>query len=1376
MKNYLLLLLLLIFYSGGNAQKTAHEPKPLDEQLKFYLIDDEAGLSNNTINSIVQDSTGFIWIGTIEGLNRYDGNNFVKYRKDLEDSSSLLNNYVQSMYVNKDGKIWISTDGGLNIYDVEKEAFQFYNNNSGLLANNVNSIIPGPEGSMIIGVYRGGIHILHSNGNFEYLLHDPGNKNSLSSEEISSLAMQGDSVLWVGTFDGGLNKISWRDRKVERISFEQNEAYPSTTINTVYTDKNGNMWIGSKGGLHVITTNSDTLFATTSLHPGIGLSDADILSFMEDNMGRMWIGTRNGGLNLVDKQEFLKNAKTAQFDWFLPRDDGESVFNRTITAIMKDKDGNMWLGTSTGINFVNPKGEKIMLLSRNPVSTETLAHNRIGSLEKAANGNVWIGTDGGGLNLLDPATGKFKHFYHIPEDEASLSNNYIISLKKDSRGWLWAGTYRGGINRMDPETEKCKHYLQGSVSNGSDVRCIIEDSKNRMWVGTNQGGLYRYDENKDVFVFIEKLGDIDIRDIQEDRNGGLWLATFGSGIFYYSSEKDSLRIYNTDNTPGLPSDIIFCLAQSNEKEIWAGTRYGGLINININSGKVTVYSEKNGLSNNTVNSLALADRQNMWIGTLNGISHFHIPTSKITRLTSPEGITPGEFNIGAAVIANEGYLYFGGNKGLMVFHPEKVRGFEPSPPVVLTNLKVFNKNVPVSPSIKNGILNKAISHQEEIVLSYGQTLFSIDFAALSYPFSEKISYSYILENYNDHWVESGNVGTANFSNIPPGEYIFKVKASMAPGTGDETYTHLSIIITPPFWKTWPAYMLYSIFIILVIYGALKYYSERIKLRNSLVFEKKQRQLEHDLNEERLRFFTSFSHELKTPLTLILTPVEDLLEKIKHAEHKKSLGLVHKNARYLLQLINKLLEFRKSEVGLNQLKLGEYNLHSLLESWVYNYQHLATRKHISLSYHYSSNNVTIWIDPEKVQIMVYNLLTNAFKFTPKHGAVELSLFTNQTHVFIKIKDTGIGISSAELPSVFNWYYKATNFKKAHGTGIGLALSKRLAELHHGDIDVESKINEGSVFTISLPFEQELSSLQKKDIELVDQKYEEEIHNLPHPDLLADTRECEEKIIHLNQEESKEVLLLIDDNDDIIQYLNELLKEDYHIINAHDGQKGLEKAYKYVPDLIISDIMMPERNGIELCKTLKQNPATTHIPVILLSAKDTLESVKEGFEEGADHYITKPFNSQLLLIKIKSLLSTRKQLRNHFNSKSKGLIDKGEANSPLFRREKNFLEKLENTILSQIDSNETNVEAIAHAMGMSRTSLYRKIKAVTGQNINEYIRSVKIKKAAFLISENGLNISQAAYEVGFNSVKYFRKLFKEQYGKLPSDLNRETESQV
>ncbi|WKN31512.1 two-component regulator propeller domain-containing protein [Porifericola rhodea] len=1354
MKSVAFVVLVLVSGVAGYAQELA-------DKLTFYLLDTESGLSNNTINSIVQDSVGFIWVGTTEGLNRYDGRNFITHKKDLHDSLSLSYNFIQKMHTTAQ-EIWIPTDGGLYVYDINKESYRHFNEDNGMLGNSVNSVIEGPDGQMIMGVYRSGLHFLMPDGSFEYLKYDKNSTKGLSSNEISSLELEGDSILWVGTFDAGLNKIRLKDWSVEQILLKNNESALASAIYELQTDRSGNLWIGSGSGLFVITAAGDTLSLGTESKPEHGLSDDEVLCFEEDERGNMWIGTRNGGLNILNINSFLEQNSRLLCQWYLPQDDGQSVYNRTVSTILQDRSGNMWLGTSTGLNFVNPSGEKIIRITRNSAQENTLSHNRISALEHAEQGKIWVGTDGGGLDLYDPFSGDIQHFIHDDANPYSLSNDYILSLLRDSRGRLWAGTYQGGINRLDTASGHFSHYLQGDIQEGSDVRCITEDSDGNIWVGTNRGGLYLYLEESDSFTHIDTLAYIDIRDIIQAEDGGLWLATFGSGIYYYHPKKDSIRTYNSDNTPGLTSNVIFNLIQLQEDAIWAGTRYGGLVRLNINNGTAKAFTEKDGLSNNTINSIITKEDEAIWLGTARGITRFCLGSEEYEMVTL-KNLQYDEFNVGSALLCDRSRLYFGSNKGLITFHADKVLQQDKTYPLVLTQLKLFNEKVAVEKGSES-LLDQALFSKDTLVFNYDQTLFSIDFNALRYPTSDDVSYSYILENYDDQWIDGGNAGTANFSNVPPGEYIFKVKTNHGGGETPQQSKALSIIINPPFWQTWPAYFLYIFTIVAILYGAVRYYGDRIRLKNSLLFERRQRELEHDINEERLRFFTSFSHELKTPLTLILAPIEDMVNNKSLSAHSKALQMVHKNAQFLLQLINKLLELRKSETGLNQLDTSKNDICLLLKNWTESYQTLANHKKIKLSFHSSEERLFIFLDEEKMHIIINNLLSNALKFTPKGGEVKVSLSKESSQLIIKIQDTGIGISEAEQADIFNWYFSASHVKKLQGTGIGLALSKKLVELHHGSIMVSSQPNQGSTFTISLPTEGEEYSLpldlQEADISLSDQSY-----LLPEGIEQMSTDVYEQSIIHTS--EQRKCILLVDDNPDVIQYLKGLLAEEYHIISAPDGEAGLEKARKYIPDLIISDIMMPGKDGIDLCKALKASAESSHIPLILLSAKGGIESHKAGFEEGADAYITKPFNSQLLLIRISNLFKQREQLKQYFGSPQQK--SQKEPDSPLFRREKKFLEDLEKAILTQLESDNANVEDISQQMGMSRTSLYRKLKSISGKNINEYIRMVKLNKAYKLIQDEGLSVSQAAFNVGFSNQKYFRKLFKEQFGKLPSQLS-------
>jgi signal transduction histidine kinase/ligand-binding sensor domain-containing protein/DNA-binding response OmpR family regulator len=1351
----------------GLGQQNDLRPQPLEEGLSFYLLDVESGLSNNFINGIEQDSLGFIWIATIAGLNKYDGTQFTNFRKDHRgQTSNLADNYVQQIKLDSKGKLFLATDGGLNIYDPKLEKFVVHKQEDGLLSNNVSCFAFGPDGQPIIGIYRGGIQFADKDWKMESFHHQPENIASLSSNEISSMAMQGDSILWIGTFDKGLNKMHMPTRSITRIPINNNGEFSTQTINALYTDYEGNLWMGSKNGLQVITVRGDTLKLNSSTHPGKGLSDGDVICFEEDHKGQLWIGTRNGGLNILDKGAFLSKKADFSIKWFLPRDDGSSVFNRTVSAIKMDKEGNMWLGTSTGLNFVNPQGEPIKCLQRNSANPETLGHDRIGALAENNKGKIWIGTDGGGLDLFDPKTGKFEHYVHRTENPHSLSNNYVIALHQDRKNRVWAGTYQGGLNKMDPGTSRWEHYLQGNIKDGSDVRTIFEDRKGQIWIGTNRGGLFRYIEKKNQFEYIESLGKIDIRDLRESPNGDLWMATFGSGIIKYDPNTGKATYYNGTSIKGIRTNSIFCILPLKNGDILAGTRYEGLLRLNPGTNTVLHFTEKDGLSNNTISSMVMENENDIWLGTFMGISHYNTKTHKIDNLDTYSKIQLGEFNIGAALKSSSGHLYFGGNKGLNIFDPKDLNDIQPLYPIVFENLKIFNTPISVSQNNKKGILRQSISYQDRLTLTHKQTLFSLDFAALKYPEARNIGYSYLLEGYQDHWVDTKNVGTANLSNIPPGNYTLKIKAKM--GTGAELSQQLAITIVPPFWKTLPAYFIYLLLITAIIWGILKYYTDRIKLKNSLLVEKKQRQMEHDLNEERFRFFTSFSHELKSPLTLILAPVEDLMMEMRGKKQMDNLRFIKKNAKHLFQLINKLLEFRKSEFGLSRLTIGEYDLSSYMEQLILNYYPLSKKMNISLTHSLPGTGPTAWVDLEKIQIIMNNLISNAFKHCGEKGEIHISLAYDDDNFTFRVTDTGEGIDPRDLSHIFEWYYQSGTSAKKKGAGIGLALSKRFAELHMGKIKVESQLGAGSTFTLRIPRDKSLfSNAPLNKITFTDQK-ENEMVDLEVPVRQTLRLPTEKKRATIQLDEDREVILLIDDNLEILAYLKGLLQDRYDLLYAENGQEGMDKALQYVPDLIISDVMMPKKSGIDLCAALKKETSTTHIPIILLTAKDNLESIKTGYEEGADDYIAKPFNSQILCARIRNLLDSRKQLRKYFLDPDGTLLSLSKEHSGLWDREKEFLRRLEVVILEQLRQEKTDVDTITHSMGMSRTSLFRKIKAVTGQNINEHIRSVKVKKAAQLIKEENLTIAQASFEVGFNSVKYFRKLFKEQYGSLPSEI--------
>ncbi|WP_018474954.1 hybrid sensor histidine kinase/response regulator transcription factor [Echinicola pacifica] len=1348
-RTYLFLLCLcfayLPFYSMGQIHT---------RQLRFFLMDIESGLSHNYINSIEQDSLGFIWIGTLEGLNRYDGKSFIVYPKSNRfPSKGPAHNFIQQLLQSPNQQMLMATSAGLTAYDQLSGTFAHQAAPSPFPRKDVSFAAFSPSGSLAVAFYGEGVRLFEASDQSKAPFHASQKQpQGLSAKEITSLVFQGDSLLYIGSNDLGLTKINLQ-------TMENSPSYHGINrgVQALDIDSEGNLWVGAQEGLDILLPSGKKINIQKAEVPERGLSDSNILCFEEDDEGNIWVGTRNGGLSIID----IGSIKTSEFpkiSWFTPASDGSSVYNRTVSALKYAKDGNMWIGTSTGLNIVNTKGDPILLLQRNLSQSHTLSHDRIGSLAMAQDSSIWIGTDGGGLDLLHPRKGIIRNFSHTKDQPHSLSNNYIISLLEDSQHRLWVGTYQGGLNRLQTKTGQFKHYLQGSQADGNDVRVIHEDQTGQIWVGTNRGGLYRYHPPIDNFDYVKQLGKVDIRGITEDEYGNLFLATYGEGIIQYNYLTGNTVYFNESTVEGFPTNVLFSIDILDNGDILAGTRFEGLLQLHPETRQLSVFTVEEGLSNNTINSITKDNEGNVWLGTFKGISSFNPKTKQIKTLNGFNNVQQSEFNIGAAITGPDGRIYLGGNKGLNIFSPQELVNKESPYPLVFTHLNL--PGAPESDSLKMEYLDqRSIAFSEALSLPYNQRLFSLEFVALKFPKGDNIQYSYLLEPYHDQWIPTQQSGMANFSNVPPGRYTLKVRAFSTSSNISER--QLTLIITPPFWKTWPAYLLYILLIVGLIYIGLKYYTDRLKLKNSLLFEQKQRQLEHEINEERARFFTGFSHELKTPLTLIIAPVEDLLAKVRSPEEKKSLSLIETNAKYLLDMITKLLEFRKSELHIDQLNLQSYNITKALSQWLEEYASLAKHQKIQLTGSFPKEDIYAMVDLEKLHIIINNLLSNALKYCRPQDEVQVILQTTDGEISIEVKDNGPGIPESDQDKIFNWYYQAGQGAKNKGTGIGLALTKRLVEDHQGSIRLSSKANEGCSFVILLP--DHLPSPQPPSSEEPGQ-YKEISSPWSAPITLPTTRM---PIANLDLNTSRRTLLIIDDNPQILNYLQSLLEGDYDLIFAENGQIGLDKAIQFVPDLILSDIMMPEKNGIDLCGELKTKTATTHIPVILLSAKDSVDSITSGYAQGADDYLTKPFNGQILLSRINNLLQTQARLREYYLGKEPIQQGFSEQQTSAINQEKEFLKTLHTHIVSQLALQNTDVESLCALMGMSRTSLFRKLKAITGQNINQYTRKVKLDYADHLIREKGYLVSEAAFEVGFSSSKYFRKHFKEQFGRLPSD---------
>ncbi|WP_114747800.1 hybrid sensor histidine kinase/response regulator transcription factor [Pleomorphovibrio marinus] len=1349
-----LFLFIMSFFQGA---PQSEDTKVLDQtDLNFYLMDVDDGLAHNVVFSLAQDSLGYIWIATLDGVSRYNGKDFENYRHNPQSpGATLANNYVQQLLMDQGLDLWMATDGGLTKYELLNDRWITEAMEEDWAKSSISAVTKNKRGDLFAGLYSKGLLVSGETGESTLLKHESNNPNTLSSNLISSLTHQGDSMVWIGTFDAGVCKLDVKQKTVYRIPL-RSEGQSIKRVNVVYSDVRGNMWIGSQGGLHVITVEKDTLHMTRSPSPLYGLSDDEVLSLEEDQFGRLWVGTRNGGLNIFDPVVFLENPSQPDLKWYLPKSDGSSVFNRTVSALFLDRENNMWIGTSTGVNFVNPGGEPVKWVQRNPGNENSISHNRIGALARSKSVGLWVGTDGGGIDLYDPQLGKIKNLKHEEETPNSLSNNFVISLLEDTQGRLWAGTYRGGINLWDEKINGFKKFLQGEPKDGSDVRVIFESSDHSIWVGTNQGGLYKFEEEEESFTFIEALNKSDIRGISEDAYGNLWLATYGNGVIRYNPFKEETKHYDTSNFSQLEENIFFSTLCMEDGTVLAGSRYGGLIRIDPASDHISQFTEADGLSNNTISSLAIGADGLVWMGTFQGISYFNPQRSEFGNLNTLENIQRGEFYIGAIAAGKEREVYFGGNKGLNVIDTRKLGEKRAGYPLLFENFSVANQKV----GVDKEVLDSALSFKRVITIDHDKSLFSFNFNLLKFPFARQVQYAYFLEGYHKQWVSVNESGTANLSRIPPGKYILRVKAST--GNGLESTNSMAILIPPPFWKTWPAYLFYFLLFGALVFGFFNYYTERIKLKNSLLLERKMRQLERGVNEERIRFFTNFSHELKTPLTLIIAPLEELNSALKGSPYYKKLKLSLRNANYLHTLIGDLLEFRKAETGIGRLEVGGHDLVYCLKKWVKNHMPLARRKGIELDLLPMEESFQMAnFDVDKLQIVVNNLLSNALKYCTSGDRVKVSYHKGAFEHCIRVEDSGPGIPKEEFPKLFEWFYRADEKSNKEGTGIGLALAKRLMELHGGGIEASESAIGGIRFQLHWPLDLPVSTVEKEiDGEI--------LH-----DLQAAGTESDQRPKEVNASTEKEVILIVDDNEDIVEYLEEIFTPTYEVIKAKDGVNGFQAAIHQVPDLIISDVMMPRKDGLDLCSALKSHFATTHIPIILLTAKSSPASIQEGFREGADEYMVKPFNTSLLQVRVENLLDNRRMLRKYFlkQQSEEEIQSLGDTDSGLVKTEQEFLHKINGIIIDHMQRGNTHVEEIAQEIGMSRTSLYRKMKALTGESINEYIRKLKIQYSAKLIEIHGYTISQAAFEVGFNDLKYFRKVFKEHFGKLPSELKKQ-----
>lgn len=1351
-----------------------------NSQYKFVRLDNKQGLSHNQVTSIYKDSKGFMWFGTMSGLNRFDGYKFKVFKHSIQDSTSISDNFIQNITEDNDHNLWVNTRNGVNIYNPQTESFQ--RSPSVLLKRfdltrlTFKTLWKDRLGNVWGIGSTSGIYIQEAKtGKMIRLSHKDNDTTSLKSNIVASVKEDLNDNYWVIHQDGIIEKIQKKSFKVVFRSYElQNQHLGNLTDLELFIDKDNDLWIlpGESRGLYYLNTHNKTFLHITKDSPNCKLNTNIVRHITQDNQGIIWIGTDHGGINLLNKKDF-----TVRYLLNNPEDD-KSISQNTINSMYKDDQGIIWIGTfKNGISYYHENLIKFQLIKHQLNNLQSIDFDDVNCFAEDAKENLWIGTNGGGLIYYDRHSGHFSSYVHQATNPNSLSNDIILSLYLDNTQKLWIGTYFGGLDIFDGKRFHSFRNNPCDPQSIADDRIwrVFEDSKSNIWIGTLGGGLDQFNRQKETFLHYRN-GDINsVRSpyvicFQEDKDKNIWIGT-ADGIDVLLNQTGRFMHYEheTNNPQSLSNNNVTAILEDSRKWIWVATREG-LNLFNKEKGTFKVYREEDGLPDNAIVALLEDNSHNLWVSTPNGLSCISVAkmsdggcSASFKNYDEADGLQGKAFNENAAFKTRKGELVFGGANGINIFQPSEIKTNKTIPAVILTDFLIFNRSVKVNERFDGRvILKRAICEAKELDLKYSENIFSIEFTALNFIHPEKNRYMYKLEGFNEDWMKAdGKNRKATYTNLNPGKYIFRVKASNNDNYWNEQGISITITVLPPFWKTKFALFIYILLIIGALLLSRTILLERARLKFRLEQERRESQQSHELDMMKIKFFTNISHEFRTPLTLIITPLEKIIKNTKDDELKQHLGLIFRNAKRLLNLVNQLLDFRRMEVQELKLAPTRGNIVEFIKEISYSFSDISEKKNIQFTFLSEVGAFETYFDQDKLEKILFNLLSNAYKFTPEQGAVsvELRLVHDFSDAYqsqgkqleIRVKDSGIGIEPEKHEKIFERFFQnelSGNIIN-QGSGIGLSITREFVKLHKGTITVESEPGNGSCFIILLPLQSAGGIITNKPTsEGISENFERE-------------NRTSESTLTIEGND-KPVILIIEDNEDFRFYLKDNLKDSYYVLNASNGKDGWRQILSHVPDLVVSDIMMPEITGIELCQKIKNDTRTSHIPVILLTARHAEEQKLEGFQSGADDYITKPFNFEILELRIKNLISQRESLRNAFQ---KQIVINPSEISVTSLDEKLILKAI-STVEKNISNPDFSVEELSRELAMSRVHLYKKLLSLTGKSPIEFIRVIRLKRAAQLLEKSQLSISEIAYEVGFNNPKYFTKYFKTEFGVLPS----------
>lgn len=1361
-------LLILFYCSSLYAQ-------PYQENGPFTHLSVKHGLSQNGVMSIFKDSKGFIWFGTRDGLNRYDGYQFKVFRHDSQEPTGLSNNFIRAITEDPDGTLWIATDDGLNSYNRESEKFNTYKNipsdNNSLSNNKVISLLCSPSGDLWIGTENGLNLKRKDSESFKRYNHTPNSSNTLSDDYISALHLDTQNHLWVGTKTGGLNKLDLKSNHIKQFSHDpsKNNTISSNSIGVITENKDGTIWIGTEdNGITVL--KNDTIIKHLKQDDD-SLSNNIIRELKFDKKGNLWIATYDG-LNYYH----LENEKFSIYK-NIPGDP-HSLSHNSIRSLYLDDNGYLWAGTYFGgVNILNQDFYNFSHFQNNPINTKSLGYNIVGGMAEDKDGNLWIGTEGGGLfhfNYNDQSFTPIKAF-----KGTLLNTTTIKALLVDSNQNLWIGTHLNGLLKINLESgmvNKFKHSKDNDTSIwDNSIASLLEDHLGRIWIGTLSGlNLYEPDGNTLSRMKLRtNIASYDnaITTLFQDSKYNLWVGTRSNGLLKYSKDSIKYYLHTADDKSSISHNSIYTITEDVENNIWIGTYGGGINLLDKKNESFKKYGTKDGLVNDIVYEIEEDEHHRLWISTPTGMSMFDRKTTSFKNFTPSKGLPIIEFNQGSMLKHSKGQMFVGGFNGLLAFYPSRIKENPMEPEVFLEQLRLFNQ--PVIPGEDNKILNKPLNETKVIEYAYSDNVFTIEFIAFQYPQMGENQYAFKLEGFENNWNYVGSKRTATYTNLDPGTYIFKVKVANSDGIWSKNIKSIKIIKHPPYWKTVWAYLLYSILAFIVFMVIRKYFLIKLNLENNLELEKlKKRQLEK-LTKLKLSFFTNISHDFRTPLTLIHSPLQELIRNSEDSTTHGQLQLIKKNVNYMLRLIDQLMDFRKMESKKVPLRLIDEPLIPFIKEIIYSFQELAKAQNIKYSFTSRFPNKKVLFDRNKLEKIIYNLLSNAFKYTPEGGEIKVEVYTSHIsdtkngkyacndYVEIVVYNSGNGIEKKNLKKIFDRFYQGDNHDHfaQPGSGIGLSLVKGLVKIHKGYIKANSEVNKYTELVVGIPLEnvyQNVDAIQSTHL-----KNESNKNDLSLP-----------TVAKIKDKKHDHSILIVEDHYDLRSFLEQSFSSNYEVRTAKNGEEALAILNEMSPSIILSDIMMPIMSGLELCRSVKTNPKTQHIPVLLLTARSSRAIELDGYDSGADDFISKPFNMDILKLKVKNLIASKKRIQ--LQSRKEVLL--GEAHINNNSADDEFLKKLSDYIRDNISNPELNVNKTGEDMGISRVHLYRKVKAITGKTPIQFLRDYRLSIAAELLEQNKYNVNEICYNVGFQDVSYFRKCFKKKYGISATDYIERTKKVV